>query len=281
MVYKLDAKYVLKTDSFSAFAALQNCIANNPDGKVEIDCTDTTYIHPAFIPLLGSLPHFGHLYNTEVIIRYSKSKSKKYILDSGILKYYDDNGEIPSSKLPFDSLTYENLKDFSEVKTAIKKIIDTIPESARKVNWGLLFSQIGEIFNNAKDHSDLQQYEKLYYSGTCISTNCVVSIYDNGVGIKKPVCEYLEKEVSDNEALAWVFEDGNSTQNNTFSGITRGIGLNSLMNFVESNDGSLIVCSGTALCEVKNREKIIKRLKNSIKGTLYVVMVNVNNELEI
>lgn len=281
MEYKLDVKYILKPDSFSAFAALQNCIADNAGGKVEIDCTNTEYIHPAFIPLLGSLPHLGNIYSTEVIIRYSKSKSKKYILDSGILKYYDDNGESPSSKLPFDSLNYENLKNFSDVKTAITKIIDTIPEGARILNWGMLFSQIGEIFNNAKDHSNLQQYEKLYYSGTCINTTCVVSIYDSGVGIKRPVCKYLGREVTDTEALAWVFEDGNSTRNSTFSEITRGIGLNSLMNFVETNNGSLIVCSGTALCEVKGEQNSIKCLNYGVKGTLYVLTVNVNNALEV
>ena len=273
----LNKEYRLGIPSFEKFAQLQNDIQNMDNLNIVIDCRNTKYISPAFATLFGSLPHYGEFYGKEVSIKYNRYTGKRYILDIGLDKYYNNSGTPHSASVPFSSLNGENYE--AKAMASINEILRQIPMELDKDTEGELISVLGEIFNNAKDHSGLKESPriKLYYCGhwNAKHDSYIVSIYDTGVGISRNVKEYLRKPISDAEALEWAFTDGNSTENKKDMDFARGIGLNSLEKFFSDNNGVLYVGSGNAICEIKKRKKSVHSIKFPLHGTIYVFRINI------
>lgn len=276
----LNKEYRLGITSFEKFAQLQNEIQNIDKPHIVIDCINTTYISPAFATLFGSLPHYGEFYRKKVSIKYNEYTAKRYILDIGLDKYYTNSGTPHSASVPFSSLDGENYE--AKAMSSINEILKQIPRELDKNTEGELISVLGEIFNNAKDHSGLKEdsHIKLYYCGywNAKRDSYIVSIYDTGVGISQNVKKYLRKSISDAEALEWAFTDGNSTENKNDMDFARGIGLNSLEKFFSDSNGILYVGSGNAICAIKKRKKSVHSIKFPLHGTVYVFRINISQK---
>jgi len=273
-VLKMNKEYRLGITSFEHFAEIQNRIKDSSSSKIEINCEQTTYISPAFVTLFGSLPHYGEFYNKKVYIKYDKKVGKRYIQDIGLDKYYNNLGSPHKEAVPFSSISWnEYAKDKMD---GIEKILRTLPRVDIEVK-GMITAALGEILNNAKDHSGFQDNKnvKVYYCGYWNSKidSYIVSIYDTGVGIQQNVSKYLNEETSDLQAMEWAFGDGNSTQNSDDIDYTRGIGLNSLENLINLKRGILYVGSGNAICAIKNGKRSLRSLKSPIQGTVYVLSI--------
>ncbi len=277
-VFKMKKEYRLSLASFGEFAEMQSFIRNNLNKTLWFDCSQTSYISPAFSTLFGSLPHYGMFYDKTVKIRYDSTVSRKYIHDMGILRYYQKSGEYHKKAVPFTSLNWDDYN--KEILSAIKYIMAQLPVTLSPKVTGAIISQLGEIFNNAKDHSNFASNKniRLYYCGhhNAKRSGYIVSIYDTGVGITQNVSEYLDRDVDDAFAVDWAFGDGNSTQNSDELDFSRGIGLNSLEKFIKVNNGQLYVCSGDSVYVVKDGVNYIKSINGSIKGTLYVFSIQVD-----
>lgn len=277
----MDQEYRIGIASFERFSNIQAQIKECPKSEITVDCTATTYISPAFATIFGSLPHFGHFHGKKVKIAYNTNKGKRYISDIGIDKYYNNSPGKPINRraVPFSAIEWQ---DYEKNKMQnIDAILSQLPIEINEDERGILISMLGEIFENAKVHSGFQEDKnvKVYYCGywSANRDTYIVSISDTGVGISQNVSNYLNKDISDAEALEWAFGDGNSTQNTAGLDYSRGIGLNSLEKFINANNGALYVASGNAICSVKNGEKSIKTLGNPLKGTIYVFTINVRN----
>lgn len=278
----MNKEYRIGITSFEKFAEIQSKIKDYPKTDVIVDCRNTTYISPAFLSLLGSLIDFGNFHNKKVQITYNRINGKRYIGSVGIDKYYTLKGHPHKDAVCFSSLDWINTQS-QLLKERIEKIIDECPKSLGDTEKGVLFSILGEIFNNARDHSGLHlnKNTKIYYCGNWNSHNnqYIMSIYDTGVGIRSNVSKYLnDKDMNDAQALSWAFGDGNSTQNTIDKDFSRGIGLNSLERLVTVNNGTLYVGSGNAICVLRDGKKSIKTIKTPLYGTIYVLAIEVNEK---
>ena len=276
----MNKEYRNGISSFEKFAQIQNEIRNSNFANIRIHCENTTYISPVVSTLFGSLPHYGNFYNKNVKITYNIKNGKRYIQDVGIDKYYGNTKNVKTNSMavPFQSIDWKTYEG-KDVEKCIDAILKQLPINLEDNDRGMLFSIIGEIFNNAKDHSGIQEKSniRVYYCAYWNSKRdtYIVSIYDTGVGISKNVSNYLNKQVSDSEAITWALGDGNSTQNTANMEYTRGIGLNSLEKFIKANKGELFLGSGNAICKIDNNQRIIKPIEHKLRGTIYVFTVKI------
>ena len=270
----LDREYRMGIESFNKFSALQNQVRNSHNQRIIIDCSKTTYISPAFSTLLGSLPHYE---GKKVFIKYDKILCKRYITDIGIDKYYTNNGNPHKKAVPFSSADGKIFEDDKGILSIIEDILEHFPYKLTETAWGNLFSLLGEVFNNTKDHSGINKSNKIriYYCGHWNSNKntYILSIYDNGNGIQQNVAKYLNENMTDIDALKWAFVDGNSTKNNESMDYPRGVGLTLIEKFIKENRGILYVGSGSAVCSIREGNQTLKPLNHPIKGTIYVLNI--------
>lgn len=277
----MDPEYRIGIHSFEKFSYIQYLIRICSKSEIVVDCTNTTYISPAFATIFGSLPHYGNFYGKKVKIEYNKMFGKRYISDIGIDKYYNNTSgkSISNRAVAFSSVAWDEYE--KNMMQGIDSILSQLPIEINEEEKGMLISILGEIFNNAKDHSGFQEDKniRVYYCGYWNAKNdtYIVSISDSGFGISQNVSKYLNKEMTDANSLEWAFGDGNSTKNTAELDYTRGIGLNSLEKFIRKNNGILYVASGKAICKVGNSSKSIKTIEKPLKGTIYVFTIKVGN----
>lgn len=136
-----------------------------------------------------------------------------------------------------------------------------------------LVSLIGEVYNNAVEHS-----EGKYTVGSChneendVSRLCF-SCYDTGIGIIENVRRYCGKE-SDSEfhdynisrkLLKWALQKGNSTKAGS-----RGLGMDSLLEFARINSGYVRICNENVLfVQNSDGEVNFQKLTNKFQGLFF------------
>ena len=102
-----------------------------------------------------------------------------------------------------------------------------------------------------------------------------LTIIDFGVGIPFNVRNYLNQpQLSADAALRWSFANGHTTKPNP---IPRGIGLNTLKEFVKVNNGQLEVFSHNGYAIIGNNKEIYDNRHSHFAGTLVNITFQCNN----
>ena len=135
---------------------------------------------------------------------------------------------------------------------------------------------IGEIFNNAREHSEARHIIASWH--TKKSGIYCFSCYDTGVGIPEKVNRLrTERELNkftDKSAIMWATLKGNTTS----SGQGRGLGLNLLKDFSNTNHGSVRICSGYGLYELNDGVENRIDLKYPFAGTFFEMDIKPNTD---
>ena len=129
-----------------------------------------------------------------------------------------------------------------------------------------------EIFNNASIHGGCNnifscgqffpKYKKLDFT-----------IVDIGKTIKKNVSEYLDQELSGENAIRWASEKGNTTRRGDIPG---GLGFGLIYDFLKKNGGKIQISSADGYLELSNNQETGKNFPYSFPGTI----VNLEFNLE-
>ena len=117
----------------------------------------------------------------------------------------------------------------------------------------IFISKVGEMFNNATEHSNAKYIIGAKYFKNKRNIYCF-SCYDTGIGIPDKVTSYISSTLSDIEKMRWAMQSGNSTANENWK-IPRGIGLELLIKFAKVNDAVIRLCSGNVLYVYKNNDE--------------------------
>ena len=244
-------------DLFGSVANIQNKIrlAGNNEIKISLPNADL-FRNRTGLFLLTCLSAFG----TQV--------EKNIILHCNFPSYIWDESNLASI---FQLHTKNDV-----IQLVSKNISKKIPVRMTEKLKDILVSLIGEVYNNAVEHS-----ESKYIIGNCYNeTNndrnnarMCFYCYDAGIGIIENVRRYLklEEDLSFREydrsskLLKWALKQGNTTKKPP-----RGIGIDWLLNFAKINSGYVRICNENVLFEQNTEGKTTyQKLSNNFLGLFF------------
>lgn len=263
--------FVSKKLSFERFAELQNKI-NNIDDDICLMLNIEKRLGLNFAFLFSTLPFLSEKFNKKI---YLKMNPKTFYLFQKIGFFENIEHEINNDycqQIKDESNIIQQSNDVFKIVTEITK---EAPVKMSDKLSAIFISKIGEMYNNAIEHSEgivlgtkYFKLQKNIYNFSC---------YDTGVGIPQKVISTINNIESNREAFEWAMTDGNST----IAGVPRGLGLGLLKSFVQANDGRIRVCSGNVLYEYSRKKgKNIIELNNQFYGTLFEMDIISDNDYE-
>lgn len=157
----------------------------------------------------------------------------------------------PTAGRFFHEYVVKELLDRPELPTMTSTLKKKIAES------------IYEIFVNAQLHSES---DYIYTCGQVYPTKHTIefTITDVGIGFKKRVNDRFKTTLSSIQAIKWSMIDGNSTK----QGISGGIGLAILREFVSINKGKIQIISDDGFYQLDSTGEITKLFSGSFPGTI-------------
>lgn len=122
---------------------------------------------------------------------------------------------------------------------------------------------IYEIFVNAQIHSNC---ENIYTCGQFFPNEHKIefTIVDNGIGFKRKINERFDKNLSAVQAIEWAVKDRHTTK----VGITGGIGLAFLKEFVTKNRGKMQIVSDDGFYQFDSQSESMNTFNGSFSGTI-------------
>jgi anti-sigma regulatory factor (Ser/Thr protein kinase) len=157
----------------------------------------------------------------------------------------------PTDSRYFNDYLENNLLKRVELPTMSEAVHDKINES------------IQEMFVNAKIHSESQF---IYTCGQFFPKDHKINftIADTGIGFAKRIEKNFGKKISSTEAIRWALIDGNTTK----QGVSGGLGLALLKEFITENNGKIQLISGNAFYELCEGKESIDNLDYFYDGSV-------------
>lgn len=249
--------FASEIEMFEAVAEIQDKICLTTDDEIGISLSNSYLLQNQLgLFLLVCLNAFGAQKRKNIVLRCSFSS---YALDDRDLASYFQL----HTKADVISLVTENISKRIPVQMT-EKLSD------------ILVSLIGEIYNNAVEHSGSD-----YIIGNCYNesgskendSRMCFFCYDAGKGIIENVRHYLkiEDDVSfhrygrNSKLLKWALKKGNTTKKPP-----RGVGIDWLLNFAKVNSGYVRICNENVLFEQNTEGKVTyQKLNNNFCGLFF------------
>lgn len=124
-----------------------------------------------------------------------------------------------------------------------------------------------ELFVNAQIHSETKH---VYTCGQFFSNRHTIEfcIVDTGIGFKQKFIQRFHKKISSVEAIRWAVQDRNTTK----VGVSGGIGLALLSEFIKRNKGKLQIISGCGFYQYNSSGEQVETLDKEFPGTIVNVL---------
>lgn len=215
--------------------------------------------------------------NASIMIRASFDKKVSKILSRNhFLKAFQETTDLAEREnfmkyFRFGTNDAEGFKKYID-EWLIRK--QKFPEHTKTVGNNLVAS-IYEIYANAAMHGETNF---VYLCGEYKeeTTTFDMAIVDLGETIPNNVNTFFSKKgmqrVTDCEAIAWAFIEGNTTKENT-----GGLGLSLLKEFIELNKGALHLVSAGGFVEYANGKFNYHNLDKVFPGTIVNIKFNFND----
>lgn len=131
---------------------------------------------------------------------------------------------------------------------------------------------IYEIFVNAQIHSESKH---IYTCGQFFPREDKIefTIVDTGIGFKNKVNNRFGSNLSSIQAIKWAIQDRNTTK----IGVTGGIGLALLKEFIEKNGGKMQIISDDGFYQFGRQGEEMHLFKGSFPGTIVNLQFRTND----
>ena len=122
---------------------------------------------------------------------------------------------------------------------------------------------IYEIFVNTQIHSET---DFIYTCGQFFPKKHTIefTVTDTGIGFKNRVNRKFHRNLSSVQAITWAIRDRNSTK----QGISGGIGLAILREFVTRNEGKIQIISDDGFYQLDSQGEQTRQFSGSFPGTI-------------
>lgn len=276
---EINESLIMSVSLYRRTASIHNNIKTADEDTVEIIVDPDRRVGQTFLFFLSTLPFIGEKYDKKIIIRCNA----RFI---ELLKRVGFIDNLPTDKeiIPNETDITPFLKSSAKLITtqeSIFSLVTTITKDAPVIMSdelsALFISKVGEMFNNAIEHSEAANVIGAKYFRNQKYTYCF-SCYDTGVGIPNKVISSVNAGFSPIQAFDWAMKRGNSSANRGEVKIPRGLGLDLLHSFAKANDGAIRICSGNVLYMYNKKDGAkYYSLSHPFDGTLYEMDIIADN----
>ncbi len=239
---------------------------------VEIDMRETSWLDADRCAAFGAILYcLGDNLNTVNLVNLPPAV-ESILSKNGFLSHYGRTN-IPDrwgTTIPYQRFDVEDDRYFSDY---IEREFISHPEMPA-MSPGLLKKlreSVFEIFSNAVLHSrtELGIFSCGQFFPTRNRLNFTVA--DLGVGIRKNVCDHLQKNLSPMDAIIWATREHNTTKRGTIPG---GLGLTLLSEFIDLNGGHIQIVSDAGYWQRKDKGIDTSPLDQPFPGTVVSMEIN-------
>lgn len=265
----------VSSDSYKKLANIQHRILESEESKIILDFTETNYVDAIYMAFIGGLKVLSEKYSKQLIYRLRpQTKLYNYFKNSGFYEYVVKKEEtyINKNSIPFSEIHMD--EDY--IVEYINRILDLAPITLSSKADEYLFTSIYEIFSNSSDHSE--SANGVFACGHWMpqKKQLVFSVYDTGIGIPTVIRNHIDSHMTSADALKWALKINNSTKQ-LDDGVPRGVGLPNLLDFINSNNGSLYILSNDIYYSYENGSENFIPLEHGIVGTMVSFVIISDN----
>lgn len=199
---------------------------------------------------------------------------KSILQKNSFLSYFgfDSQLDIYGTTIQYQKMKPDDGRYFREYVTAqfIKR--SELPNMSAALQRKMTEAMF-ELFNNAKIHSETKH---IYTCGQFYPKRHTIEfcIVDTGIGFKEKFKQRFKKTVSAIDAIQWSLKDKNTTK----IGVSGGLGLSLLSEFVHLNQGKLQIASGNGFYQYSQGKETLKELNCSFPGSIINVLFKTNDD---
>lgn len=265
----------VSSDSYKKLANIQHRILESEESKIILDFTETNYVDAIYMAFIGGLKVLSEKYSKQLIYRLRpQTKLYNYFKNSGFYEYVVKKEEtyINKNSIPFSEIHMD--EDY--IVEYINRILSLAPITLSSKADEYLFTSIYEIFSNSSDHSE--SVNGVFACGHWMpqKKQLVFSVYDTGIGIPTVIRNHIDSHMTSADALKWALKINNSTKQ-LDDGVPRGVGLPNLLDFINSNNGSLYILSNDIYYSYENGSENFIPLEHGIVGTMVSFIIISDN----
>ncbi|MCH6236789.1 ATP-binding protein [Cognataquiflexum rubidum] len=200
--------------------------------------------------------HFDHI----------SPQIEKILLKNDFLTYY---GRIRAIDTNNTTIKFQKLK-ITDGKFFKNYVIDELIEGHQsdlpKMSSGVkekIVEAIYEIFVNAQIHSETKF---IYTCGQFYPNKNKIefTIVDTGVGFKNRINSRFNSDLSAEQAIQWAVKDRSTTK----QGISGGLGLAILKEFIQKNKGKLQIVSNEGFYQLDENREVTHKFQGEFPGTI-------------
>ena len=249
--------------------------------------TGCKFLRPNGIAYLGAIStYLKEVMNYKVYYKIGTMNERilKLLTDDGFIQKNFNSHRNSKKPISADAIKFDNFKgNLNEDLDLSQKIRNYINDDWLKNDWIHLedtlkrdiSAKMYEIFANALEHSNStvgcfacgQKYEQ--------TSEFVLSVIDLGLGIPGSVRNFMETDISDQDAIKWAFQNNNTTRP---SGVG-GLGLDLISDFLNLNDGEMSIYSNSVSYRIKKEDVKVVPLHSHFSGTIVNIRIRIDDEI--
>ncbi|HCW8392725.1 Uncharacterised protein [Staphylococcus aureus] len=278
--YKIKMPYYINQNSYyinelnqSMHRALEKVKEND---RIILDFTNTEWFNAELTVLLSDYIETFHEKNIHVEVSGLKKAIEITLRKNHFFTYYQVFESLPDKYNTTISFTIHNFNDIEKIDDYIQdSLFTSLSKTINNDFVQYIKENLFEVIHNIRDHSNSN---KVFMCGQFYPNKdrLTFAISDIGIGLSKKIKESNKHIKTNEDAILWSFEKGNSTKES----LDAGLGLYELHSRLR-NKGSLIILTENAFFKLnKNGQYDFVELEDSLIGTVIIINFNINDCLQ-
>ncbi len=274
MIFNVPKNVSCDYDGYKFFIELYHATVSLFLSELSLNFEETTWFDSSLLAISGALLNRIESNLNSVRIINLNSRIKTLFSRNHFLSHFGgyDLPDYYASTVQYNKFKPSEeryFKSYLDMELLSKDAFPQIsPRLRKKIN-----ESIFEIFNNAVIHG---QCDNIFSCGQLfpkkkILTFCIV---DLGKTIKINVQDFLNNEISGQEAIVWATTATNTTRRGPIPG---GLGLKLIREFLQKNSGMIQIVSSDGFWQESNNRVVKRSYHEDFSGTVVTLSFNVDD----
>ena len=243
--------------------------------EIEIDMKSTRWIDAEMCSALGAVTHrmaddlnSVQLINMIPVVQQILSKN-------GFLRFYG-HSQVPDhwdTTISFSHFNVSEVRDFGQYVDTEFVNRPEMPEMSTGLTREFR-KNLFELFSNSVVHANShlgifgcgQYYPSRKRLNFCLT--------DLGVGFRKNVCKFLNRNLEPEQAIDWATQGANTTKRGKIPG---GLGLKLLIDFIDLNGGNIQIASDAGYWRRQHGSTFKANIRHPFPGTVVNIEINTSD----